>query len=595
MVRENRFAPRARLRMTLHNRTLIIICATVAGLVLTLYALSHKIMFNSFDELERRNACQNIERVLGALNHELSSLEATTADWGQWDDTYAFIQDGNPRYISSNIVDGTFAELRLNLIVYFDDAGQVVLHRLFEHSRQIQVSPDTIELLAGIIPPEPGADGAASGIVILPDSPMLISAQPILPSSGQGLPRGMLLMGRYLDAGEIEYLSEVTLFPLRVHKFSDAALPSSLGAGTDTYIEFNDQSLTGYTVLRDIHGSPALALEVEMPRTVYPFASATMSYLLLSILGTSLAFGVAITLLLEKQVVSRLLHLEKKVNSVGASGDLSTSISIAGSDEISSLAEKINSMLAALRESQGKLKEASEAKSAFLARMSHELRTPLNAIIGFSLVMLDGIAGQINETQKQCLNDILSSGEHLRQLINEVLDLSRIESRKLELKLEDLELAGAIESAVQTMKPLLDENGDRLEVELEPGLPPVRADRVRLKQVLLNLLGNARKFAPPEGEIGIEAHSDGSWCLVSVTDNGIGIEEENFEKIFEPFVQVGVLPGKNREGTGLGLALVRQFVEMWGGRIWVESRIGCGSRFTFTLPLAKSGQEAASG
>ncbi len=236
------------------------------------------------------------------------------------------------------------------------------------------------------------------------------------------------------------------------------------------------------------------------------------------------------------------------------------------------------------------LQRASQAKSEFLASMSHELRTPLNAIIGFSELILDGIPGDINDQQRDYLTDILESGEHLLNMINDVLDLSKLEAGKMQIKVESLDLSDIIHDVVQTVIPLIEENKHNIELSIEKGLPQVRADKVRLRQVLLNLLSNAIKFTPPGGQLRIEAGSADEWCQVSVIDNGIGISEEDQKRLFTPFVQAGALPGKEKEGTGLGLALTKQFIEACGGEIWLGSEPGKGSKFIFTLPLAREGE-----
>jgi len=250
------------------------------------------------------------------------------------------------------------------------------------------------------------------------------------------------------------------------------------------------------------------------------------------------------------------------------------------------LTAQLKEKIVELEQANIALKEASRHKSRFLASVSHELRTPLNAIIGFSELLLDGVMGEINDEQRESLSDILTSGQHLLDLINDILDISKIEAGKMEFKLEALDLGEVIADAVETIRPALDDKKHHLKVSIEQGLPPVRADRSRLRQVFLNLLSNAVKFTPPGGEIGIEVVRDGDWCRVSVIDNGIGIRKEDQERIFEAFTQAEAPNGQTTQGTGLGLTLTRQFIERMGGKIWVESRYGKGSRFTFTLPLA---------
>ncbi len=262
----------------------------------------------------------------------------------------------------------------------------------------------------------------------------------------------------------------------------------------------------------------------------------------------------------------------------------------AQNEELQSQSEELITQQQELMEKTRELEAVSRAKSEFLSSMSHELRTPLNSVIGFSELMLDGIPGEINDEQKQCLSDIWNSGQHLLNLINAVLDLSKVEAGKMKLKLENLSLADTIEDIARTVKPMLDENRHKLAVSMEEGLPQVRADKSRLRQIFLNLLSNAIKFTPPGGKLAIDTSREGDWCQVSVIDSGIGIKKDDQEHIFEAFTQAEALPDRQKEGTGLGLALTKQFVEAIGGRIWLESQYGKGSKFTFTLPLAREGE-----
>ena len=239
-----------------------------------------------------------------------------------------------------------------------------------------------------------------------------------------------------------------------------------------------------------------------------------------------------------------------------------------------------------LVEKTKEVEAASRFKSEFLARMSHELRTPLNVIIGFSELMLDEVPGPVNKEQRQCLDDILADGRHLLGLINEVLDLSKIESGKMELSRTVIALTDVIKSLRNTMIPILALRKQSLDVIVEEGLPHLYADELRIKQVLLNLVSNSAKFTPDGGRLKVEAVKKGDWCQVSVIDNGIGIKKEEQKRIFEPFCQLDNPLNKEKGGTGLGLAVVKQIIETHGGRVWVESEYGKGSRFIFTLPLA---------
>jgi len=255
--------------------------------------------------------------------------------------------------------------------------------------------------------------------------------------------------------------------------------------------------------------------------------------------------------------------------------------------------QEIQNMNEQLEAQNEELEKASRAKSDFLARMSHELRTPLNVVMGFAELMLDQVPGEINEEQRQCLDDILTSSRHLLGLINEVLDLAKVEAGKVELKLKNIALSEVVESVTSAMTAVLSQRKQSLDVRLDDGLPLVQADEARLRQVFFNLLSNASKFTSDGGKLKIEASTKDGWCQVSVSDNGTGIKEEDLKQIFEPFYQVDDSMTRERRGTGLGLTLVKELVEMHGGRILVESKYGRGSSFIFTLPLVAAEKTGA--
>ena len=232
-----------------------------------------------------------------------------------------------------------------------------------------------------------------------------------------------------------------------------------------------------------------------------------------------------------------------------------------------------------------KLDIASKHKSEFLANMSHELRTPLNAIIGFSEVMLNGMAGPIAENQREFLGDIRESGKHLLALINDILDLSKIEAGRMELDVVRFDLPLAIDNAMTLVRGRADRQGIRLESNIAPDVTQYEGDERKFKQIALNLLTNAVKFTPEGGTVTLTATRSAGAYEVSVKDTGIGIAAEDLEKVFEEFKQVGADSARKAEGTGLGLTLTRRLVELHGGKIRVSSDPGHGSTFTFTLPI----------
>jgi signal transduction histidine kinase len=236
------------------------------------------------------------------------------------------------------------------------------------------------------------------------------------------------------------------------------------------------------------------------------------------------------------------------------------------------------------------LEIANRHKSEFLANMSHELRTPLNAVIGFSEVLLERMFGEVNPKQEEYLNDILSSGKHLLSLINDILDLSKIEAGRMELEAQAFDLPSALDNALTLIRERAARHSIGLDVHVDPRIGEVVADERKVKQVLLNLLSNAVKFTPEGGTITMSAALNGEAVMVSVADTGIGIAAGDQEAIFEEFRQVGDDYARKREGTGLGLALARRLVELHGGTLSVQSELGKGSTFTFTIPARTHGR-----
>jgi len=240
-----------------------------------------------------------------------------------------------------------------------------------------------------------------------------------------------------------------------------------------------------------------------------------------------------------------------------------------------------------LQAANRELAAASQHKSEFLANMSHELRTPLNAIIGFSEVLTDRMFGDLNEKQDEYLKDIYASGSHLLSLINDILDLSKIEAGRMELELTDFDLATAFDNALMLVRERTQRRSLTLHKDVAAEVGQIQGDERKIRQVVLNLLSNAIKFTPEGGSIGLTGVSKGEFVEVSVSDTGVGIAPGDQEKVFEEFRQVGTAD-KKAEGTGLGLALCRKFIELHGGRIWVKSEPGMGSTFPFTIPIRRS-------
>ena len=229
---------------------------------------------------------------------------------------------------------------------------------------------------------------------------------------------------------------------------------------------------------------------------------------------------------------------------------------------------------------------ANHTKSEFLANMSHELRTPLNSIIGFSDLLYEKVYGELNARQIKAVNNISGSGKHLLNLINEILDLSKVEAGSLELHHSRFWLAEVFAEVRDMLFPLATSKGIKIELEIENDLPRIYGDKDRLTQVLTNLMTNAVKFSNENGRVKVKASQNGNFINVTVSDEGIGIAAEDHDKLFKPFSQIDSSSSKKYPGTGLGLALVKEIVQLHGGTVWFESELGKGSTFGFSIPIS---------
>ena len=229
---------------------------------------------------------------------------------------------------------------------------------------------------------------------------------------------------------------------------------------------------------------------------------------------------------------------------------------------------------------------ANQAKSGFLANMSHELRTPLNAVIGFSELLEQEIFGELNTKQRNYVKNVLVSGRHLLQLVNDILDISKVEAGRMDLAYERTPIGSIVDIVRSVITAVAAKKGIELDVEMPPALPEVHVDPGRIKQVLYNLIANAIKFTPRGGLVRVSARADAKYLVVIVSDTGVGIAAEDLPRLFREFEQLPQPSGVRPEGTGLGLALTRRLVELHGGKVEVESKLGKGSMFSVFLPLA---------
>ncbi|MCC7261876.1 MAG: HAMP domain-containing protein [Candidatus Latescibacteria bacterium] len=334
--------------------------------------------------------------------------------------------------------------------------------------------------------------------------------------------------------------------------------------------------------------------------------------MVLALVGGASLLILGLAAVLQRVISGPILALARTAHQVSENPDYTVRVRVKGRDELGSLFTSFNEMLEqishrdlALQHARDQLEirvaertrellgakeqaeAANRAKSTFLANMSHELRTPLNAIIGMSELLRDPTFAPLTAEQQELLNDVHTSGEHLLTLINDLLDLAKIEAGYNELQLEELQLGALLENCLVIVR----EQARRKQISLScaaENLPLLVGDPLKIRQIVVNLLANGVKFTPPEGQVGIIAQASPAGVQICVWDTGIGIAPDHHKRIFAPFEQADTSLARRYEGTGLGLSLVKRLVEQHGGRIWLESTPGQGSRFYFSLPLTRT-------
>jgi signal transduction histidine kinase len=317
---------------------------------------------------------------------------------------------------------------------------------------------------------------------------------------------------------------------------------------------------------------------IEASKAAYENSQYVVIAFALGSIVLALVLGYAISW----SVIGPVKEIEAHLDQIAA-GDFTQRVQVVNRDELGALAADVNKMCEELARLYEQLETASKHKSQFLANMSHELRTPLNAILGYAELILDNVYGETPNKMREVLDRIQRNGRHLLGLINDVLDLSKIEAGQVNLSLADYSLKDVVQSVHSAVEALAKEKRIALRVEVQADLPAARGDERKLTQVLLNLVGNAIKFTDA-GEVAIKATAANGSFTVAVRDTGPGIAEAEQVKIFEEFQQADSSITKKKGGTGLGLAIAKRIIELHGGRLWVESTPGHGSTFSFRVP-----------
>ena len=396
-------------------------------------------------------------------------------------------------------------------------------------------------------------------------------------------------LGFVPPTGHLSFLRDIRATSTRLGSVMGEIIDSEVGGASDNEQRtLRNQAHRLASDLYQVAAELAAANDRETDELIAQNARAYSSQLDLFIAVAAAAVALALLLgfVLSRSVIGPIRRIDAQLAAI-ASGDFSGHVHVTNRDELGALAANVNRMSDELDRLYRELETASEHKSAFLASMSHELRTPLNAIIGFSQVLRERMFGELNAKQEEYLDDILASARHLLSLINDVLDLSKVEAGQVALDKAPFSLREALESGVVMVRERATVDGVRVVMSADSEVGLVEGDERRIRQVIFNLLSNAVKFTPAGGAVDVSAAQVNGEVRVAVADTGPGLAPADHQRIFEEFQQTE-LGIEQREGTGLGLALSKRLVELHGGRIWVESEVGRGSTFVFTLPAKPS-------
>ena len=597
---------------SLRLKIVLILSCIITLLGISAYFIQHFVILPSYMKLEKTEAIKDIDRVVNAIKREAHHMDRVANDWGSWDDSYEFVKNLNTEYQQANLTISSFSNSSSNLIYYLDTQGKVVWGKIYdlENGTAVDInefSKDRLETYNPLLPKIDEAnfqDAHKQGIFITEKGLMIIAARPILTSTNEGPVRGIIIFGRFFSIKVIESLKEQTGIDFTISNLKES---QPLAGQSELLKEFNstqspyvikilsNERLVIYTKIKDIEDNETLLVSANLERKITAEGRDTLKYILyLSILWTA-AILLTVLFTLTKIILNPISRLTKHIQDIKNSGDLSMRVSSTRKDEIGILSGEFDKMLSLLQIKNAEYMAAKEtaeaatkAKSEFLANMSHEIRTPMNAIIGFSHL---GLEESRLDTMHDYFDKIHSSSTSLLGIINDILDFSKIEAGKLEIVRVPFQLSQFIKD-IHKITALYNNKADKVKINfsLVENLPDcVLADSLRLQQILTNLISNAIKFTT-QGDINIHVsivsrEASELTLHFSITDQGIGITKEQQLKLFQPFIQADTSTTRKYGGTGLGLAISKQLVDMMGGEISVQSQLGQGSTFSFTLPV----------
>ena len=559
--------------MRVRTKVITIMTIAIIASIIAMYIGSHFIVLSSFAELEDKTVQQNVERTLSALDNEFTDLSSKAGDYAEWTETYNFVQDGNTDYIQSNMDPLTWANLRVDVAVFINTAGEVVYGTAFQDMTSVPLPQDLLDLISAnnILWYHPDTESVITGIVPLAEKPLLIASNPILTDAHEGPIRGALIMGRFFDSEEIEYLINTVHYPLSLSHFADLEnnpdsykIYQALSEKNAISVQpLNADVTAGYTLLMDVYGDPYLVLRVDMSRDIYKQGEATMVYFLVAQVVIGVAIGITISLVIDRFVVSRIDKLANEVKDIEKSNRVSERLSweSKGKDELSFLAGAIDSMM------EARLKAIEQVA----AMVGHDLRNPLTGIANAAYYLRMKLGSDLGPKAVEMLDLIDRDIDYSNKIVNDLLEYSK--TIKLELSKSTPKLI--IKDAVE----LVNIPANVQVRDFTEDTPKIKVDTDKMKRACVNIIKNAFDAMPDGGKLTMRSKKAIGNVEFSFTDTGAGIPKETLERLFTPLFTT------KARGMGFGLAMCKRIIEAHGGKISVESTAGKGTTFTLTIPI----------
>lgn len=560
--------------MNIRRKTMLAMTITPIIIAVVLLVGAKLFLLDNFEEMEQQLAASNVKRGLIVLARMLSELDNTVRDWAAWDDTYLFIQGANEQYKKSNLVDETFANLEVNLMIFINSNGQIVYGKAFNFSssKELPIPQEFLNLLSAnsFLWNHSDTESGITGIVHLNETSLLIASHPIVTSHREGPVKGALIIGRFLDSPMIKDLEDSVLLPLSITPFNSSTTKIDFQSlYSDSFFEdvpisvqpLNADYMGGYAVVKDAYGNFALLMRVDTPRDFYKQALNSTLFFGIFLVSSIIAIVIIATLIIDKGVLSRIERLAANIKQFGRNDNFSEHLSLNGKDEISLLAEAVDNVM----------NERMKAIRTLAAMVGHDLRNPLTGISGAAQYLKRKYGALMDEKGHEMLEVIEKDVQYSNKIINDLLEYSaaiRLDIRDTTPKLLVAEALSHI--AVPKNIQIIDATQDAIKIKV---------DVDKMKRVFINLVRNSIDAMPNGGKLTITSEEINGKIKFVFTDTGVGISEENLKRLFEPLFTT------KARGMGLGLSICKRIVEAHGGTISVESEPNNGTTFTITLPI----------